>query len=49
MSPPAGHVYLPAMKWNPGREEGDLPVDDPPPSEQPEEKAPIKEPPSRIR
>jgi len=35
------------MKRNLGREEGDLPVNDPPPSEHPEEKAPIKDPPSR--
>ena len=47
MSPSAGHAYLADMKWNLGREEGDLPVNDPPPAEHPEEKAPIKEPPSR--
>jgi hypothetical protein len=29
------------------KEEGDLPVNDPPPSEQPEEQAPIKEPPKK--
>lgn len=30
-----------------GKEEGDLPVNDPPPSEQPEEHEPIKEPPKK--
>lgn len=30
-----------------GKEEGDLPVNDPPPSDQPEEQAPIKEPPKK--
>jgi hypothetical protein len=28
-----------------GKEEGDLPVNDPPPPDHPEEQAPIKEPP----
>jgi hypothetical protein len=29
------------------KEEGDLPINDPPPADRPEEQAPIKEPPGR--
>jgi hypothetical protein len=44
------------MEWNlhrpdtpvlAGKEEGDLPVNDPPPAERPEERAPVREPPDR--
>jgi hypothetical protein len=35
------------MKLNLGKEEGDLPINDPPPADVPEEKAPIKDPPTR--
>ncbi len=54
MSPAGLRVYAASMEWNlhrpdskvlAGREEGDLPVNDPPPADHPEEQAPIKEPP----
>jgi hypothetical protein len=41
------NLHRPDSKVLAGREEGDLPVNDPPPADRPEEKAPIKEPPER--
>jgi hypothetical protein len=41
------NLHRPDSKILAGREEGDLPVNDPPPADHPEEQAPIKEPPGR--